>query len=1318
MLDRQLVPVRFTSGLDTKSDPKAVQGKLLALQNGVFTKSGEILKRFGYTALSQNIVGGGTISTGMGLASFGKELVSFDGSSLYSFSPGLSSWANKGTLASINVTSKAIARNSYSQSAADSAVINNLLLVAYESSNYNGVRYSIVDLSTGNFIKEDLSLASGFAQPKVLVLGTSWIVVYAAGTSVSYSAIDSTTLALSGGTLGLTYDASHPHLDACVSGGKLYVVWTDTAGPGFTLVSISTPGGTVTTNAVAESAAGNVCVFGDTFNGKIAVGYYDGSNVKVHTFNPSSLASLAAATTVESIAGVTQLTGTADNNTKGLLFYTVGATQSYNRYVRKASTSNYSAFTLSTLARSVGLIAKPFPYLSKTYVPLHYSSSRQSTFFLSDDSGNMVGKMFPGQAGAIPARTALAESARVANGKYTFTLPVVDLLTTQPGTTSVSAGSSTPLFTLQGLHSITLNFLDGQNSYNSATLGNNLHVGGGFLYMYDGCLSVEHNFHLYPENIVSQVAPFGGCLGVPSGASTAAWDVSAVYEWTDNQGQIHRSSPSVPNRAAFGGTGSEIPTFGYVDNGNGITIGGIAAANVATSYSAAASFNITASTTNGSSTVTWSGSTVVPGFVYANQIGDYLLPGSAVSGAGIPSGATISSVGSGSFTLSTLATATNANVTLTISPAYSFLGQISGNSITLQEVDRIWFSGIATSGSTTIPVFDTTGLQVGMTVYSAGSHILPSTTITAIGTNSITLSAGAYDSVSGYVLFWAQAAFSGTATSGSPNLTGCSADAVAYAAANVGRQIQDGLTHIPAGAVILSASGTTITLSANAAANGTSSFVIYSTGDKNLRVGNVVTGPVIYQVPINTQILSLSSATANLTSSATFNSGVGVTFKVTNLAGIIHTIPTLRLTAKQTFSNPVEVVTYRTQGNGSVLYRASSVASPTLNSTTADTVTFYDLVQDINLISAPSVYTTGSVLENISPGPVSCLTVHKNRVFALDTTDPLKIWFSKQVVPGSPVEFSDFLTENADPSGGDVTGIASMDDKLIVFKKTSIFYLTGTGPNSIGNDNDFNLAQLPTDSGCSNPRSICLTPMGLMYQSLKGIMLLGRSLQVSYIGADVEGYNNLTVTSAKLIENVNQVRFTLSSGLALVYDYLANQWSQFTNHSAVDATAYLDQYAYIQSGGKVMVETANLFTDDGAFIPLSLTTSWIQFAGLQGYQRVRRAMFIGDWSSPHNLLIDVAYDFDNTVAQSLNIAEPTAPTGTAIGFPFSFPINSGVGPYQVLVHLANQKCEAISISLSESQNSPYGEGLRLSGLTFEIGVKKGLRRVSAANSVG
>ena len=47
-LAKRQISVNFAQGLDTKSDPHQVQGKVLALENGVFTSPGKVKKRNGY----------------------------------------------------------------------------------------------------------------------------------------------------------------------------------------------------------------------------------------------------------------------------------------------------------------------------------------------------------------------------------------------------------------------------------------------------------------------------------------------------------------------------------------------------------------------------------------------------------------------------------------------------------------------------------------------------------------------------------------------------------------------------------------------------------------------------------------------------------------------------------------------------------------------------------------------------------------------------------------------------------------------------------------------------------------------------------------------------------------------------------------------------------------------------------------------------------------------------------------------------------------------------------------------------------------------
>lgn len=445
---------------------------------------------------------------------------------------------------------------------------------------------------------------------------------------------------------------------------------------------------------------------------------------------------------------------------------------------------------------------------------------------------------------------------------------------------------------------------------------------------------------------------------------------------------------------------------------------------------------------------------------------------------------------------------------------------------------------------------------------------------------------------------------------------------------------------------------------------------------------------------------------------------------VANSSQVALTIPTLRLTSKVAPRGSVTFGIYRTQSNGTTFFRLNSVTSPLANDTTTDTVSYTDTQADAAIIGNPILYTTGGVLENIAAPASNLITTFKNRVILVPSENPLSFWPSKKVVPGAPVEFSDFLVQNVDPRGGDITAIAPLDSELILFKETSIFYVIGDGPNSTGANNDYSEAQLiTTDTGCTNPRSVVVTPGGLMYQSQKGIYLLPRGLGIpTYIGADVQAYNKATVVSATLIDNTNQVRFCLDTGVALVYDYLEGQWSVFTNHNAVDATIFQGQFTFLKPNGIVWQETPGVFTDDGAFIKLKLLTSWLSFAGLQAFQRVYKLLILGEYVSPHKLLVQIAYDFNpNSIQEDYIDATSIFQAGT---YGSDATYGSGTtygGPdqnYQFRVDMTQQKCQTIQFSIEDIQSSAFGEGLSLSALTFEVGQKQGTFKLPATRIVG
>lgn len=436
----------------------------------------------------------------------------------------------------------------------------------------------------------------------------------------------------------------------------------------------------------------------------------------------------------------------------------------------------------------------------------------------------------------------------------------------------------------------------------------------------------------------------------------------------------------------------------------------------------------------------------------------------------------------------------------------------------------------------------------------------------------------------------------------------------------------------------------------------------------------------------------------------------------------------LNQTAK-TGSRPVQIVVYRTQesqsGFGRLFYRLSSLTAPTLNDKTIVSVTFTDSLSDDQIATKPQLYSQFLVegqpydVENQPAPPTGLVQLHRNRLWVVDSTNPLDVWYSKEIGPATPVAFNDSFVKTVDPRGGFITAIATIDDKLLVFKNSQIFYIVGQGPTNTGLNNDLSDAILiTTDAGCVDPRSVVGSPVGILFKSRKGIYLIDRSLAVVYIGAAVEAYNGDNITSATLSADVNQVRFTLESGVALVYDYFVQQWGVFTNSDAVDSLIWNGSTMLLRADGKVLQETSGVYTDDGQPIHLKLATSWFSFAQVQGFQRVRRAELLGAWKSPHQLKISVCYDFDDTVAQEV-LVNPTTPTTFGGSSPYGAGSYGGQFQlYQWRIDLARQKCQAVKFIIEDLPSvTGSGEGLSLSSLAFEVGAKQGLNKVPASQIV-
>ncbi|HZU82873.1 MAG TPA: hypothetical protein VE987_08160 [Polyangiaceae bacterium] len=459
-----------------------------------------------------------------------------------------------------------------------------------------------------------------------------------------------------------------------------------------------------------------------------------------------------------------------------------------------------------------------------------------------------------------------------------------------------------------------------------------------------------------------------------------------------------------------------------------------------------------------------------------------------------------------------------------------------------------------------------------------------------------------------------------------------------------------------------------------------------------------------------------------------------VSVNVTGPTGSVQlTIPTLRLTKK----GKVQLVVYRTQASGAVFYRVSSVLVPLYNDPTVDSLSFTDTLADASIAANGAMYTqpltvgSNPVLQNAAPPACSLIATYADRLVVAGLDNPYQWWISQPTLSNSPMQFSASLVQQLDPDGGPITAIARMDDKLVFFKRSAIFYYVFGGPTPTGDQNDITSpVQIPSGGvGCVSANSVVLTPLGLLFQSANGIYLLDRGLNVSFKGAPVDAFTSptqqaLTITSATLVPNQWAI-FTTSQGTALVYDYYFDQWSTFTNHAAVDSTLYLgagNLLVWANAQGQVFEQTPAAFSDAGAWIPFLAKLRVIPTA-IQGYVRVYHAFLLGTYKGTHTLNCWASFDYDDPLTALATIPVDStlgiAKFGSATPFGIDSPFGGSPGQtvYQFRLDVL-RKCQEITLQISDQQTSPGNEGFSLSALTLVVGIKSGAMKLPPAKQFG
>lgn len=405
----------------------------------------------------------------------------------------------------------------------------------------------------------------------------------------------------------------------------------------------------------------------------------------------------------------------------------------------------------------------------------------------------------------------------------------------------------------------------------------------------------------------------------------------------------------------------------------------------------------------------------------------------------------------------------------------------------------------------------------------------------------------------------------------------------------------------------------------------------------------------------------------------------------------------------------VVIKIFRTIDNGATFHDIGQRVS---NNIAQLYVSATDKLSDAELEDNQIIYyqssSTNSDLLN-EPAPATKILVgNESRLFAVPMEDRKSIAYSQPWNTGTAISWSSNLVVPLADLQYDISALAVLDDKLVVFTPYEIRMLDATAFDG-GSQQEI---QIPTDVGAIDQRSIVVCQLGVLFKSHKGLYLLDRGLGTTYIGADVEQYNNEDIVSATLMPALNQIRFITSSGVALVLDYYIDPntkpsytWAVYTNYNALDAHNWNGTYTRFRSDGLVLQDDTTRYNDDDldgyASYNLRVKTGWLKPSGFQGYARTRRAAVLGERHTDGYMTIDVSRDYKSAVEQEI-VFDTTQ----------TMAVDDELCQHKF--RLKNQNCEAVQLDITVEPNGGTEQSLSLTNLALEIGVKKGIRRLPNA----
>jgi hypothetical protein len=422
-------------------------------------------------------------------------------------------------------------------------------------------------------------------------------------------------------------------------------------------------------------------------------------------------------------------------------------------------------------------------------------------------------------------------------------------------------------------------------------------------------------------------------------------------------------------------------------------------------------------------------------------------------------------------------------------------------------------------------------------------------------------------------------------------------------------------------------------------------------------------------------------------------------------------IPSLFVTDK----SDVSIEIYRTQANGTEFYLVGYAINDTSN-----IYTYYvDTMSDADLADNELIYIAGGVLSNDSIATCKCMTVHDNRLVIGGIEGSDKVFYTKEKTDGEGIGPSDFLSVNTGAKGGDIVALRSFGDVVIVLKETCVGVISGQYATDSGVDVSLKYDLVTEELGCVSKNAIVEIDKGLVFQSERGLCMVGRDLQVAFVGAPVENLRGFTLRSASLITDLQSVVFIGDEGPAICMNYGKNAWTTFPQQLGLASVHVGTDYYFLTLDDRILKRSSTTFTSGGRPVITKIRTPWYQLGGIGGFERLYAAYLQGKVLGEHGFKINVYYDHEEAPRETLVWASGQLQVfGEDVGVWGQMDFDLHRVLQQIRLQPRFQKCTAVSIEVEEWYPDGYSpeNSVTWYGIRLEIGMKRGAWKFDSAQA--